>query len=70
MAWKTKHTHRVLESWIPTPQSTFDALRGPDGLQAPEISFIWHYDGIHFSSLASEECFLRFSYHANPQEDF
>lgn len=22
------HTHRVLESWIPTPQSTFDALHG------------------------------------------
>jgi len=31
---------------------------------------MWHYDGIHFSSLASEECFSRFSYHANPCKDF
>lgn len=25
---KKTHTHRVLESWIPTHQSTFDALHG------------------------------------------
>lgn len=69
------HTHTgcwshgfLLPSQPLTPSMGSHSL--PDGLQAWEISFMWRYDGIHFSSLASKECFSRFSYHANPCKDF